>query len=96
MWPTRGFVFRFEQTPTNAVAGSNIRVSDIELVSRLSYFLWSSAPDEQLLGMASQGRLGDPAILEREVRRLLADKRSEALATNFAGQWLQLRDLDES
>jgi hypothetical protein len=89
------FVFRFEQTPANAAAGSNIRVSDIELASRLSYFLWSSAPDEQLLGVATKGRLKDPAVLEREVRRMIADRRSESLSTNFAGQWLHLRNLEE-
>ena len=79
------FVFRFEQTPASAAPGSNFRISDLELASRLSYFLWSSAPDEQLIALASQGKLQEPAVLEKQVRRMLADPRSEALTTNFAG-----------
>jgi len=87
------FVFRFERPPADAVAGSNFRISDLELASRLSYFLWSSAPDDQLIAVASQKKLSDPAVLEQQVRRMLADPRSEALATNFAEQWLGLRNL---
>jgi hypothetical protein len=68
-------------------------VSDLELASRLSYFLWSSLPDEELIGLASQGKLKDPAILEKQVRRMLADPRSESLVTNFASQWLFLRNM---
>ncbi len=89
------FVFRFERTPANVAAGKNYRVSDLELASRLSYFLWSSAPDEELIAVASAGKLKDPAILEKQVRRMLADPRAEALAANFAGQWLYLRNLKD-
>src|SRR5262249_48293359 len=70
------------------------RVSDLELASRLSFFLWSSIPDDELLTVAARGDLKDPAIYERQVRRLLADPRSNALVKNFAGQWLQLRNLN--
>jgi hypothetical protein len=87
------FVFRFEHTPPNAQPGTNYRISDLELAARLSYFLWSSAPDDQLITLASQGKLKDPAVLERQVRRMLADPRSEALSTVFAAQWLQLQNL---
>ena len=84
------FLFRFEYEPADVVAGENYRVSDLELASRLSYFLWSTIPDEELIGIAGQGQLKDPAILEQQVQRMLADPRSEALARNFAGQWLRL------
>jgi len=87
------FVFRFERIPSNVAPGQNFRLSDLELASRLSYFLWSSAPDEQLLNLASQGKLKDPFVLQQQVKRMLADRRSEALATNFAGQWLRLGGL---
>ena len=87
------FVFRFERTPPGTPAGSNYKVSDLELASRLSYFLWSTAPDDQLLTAASEGKLGNPVVLEKQVRRMLADPRSEALATNFASQWLHLQNL---
>ena len=90
------FVFRFERTPAGVHPGEDYRVSDLELASRLSYFLWSSLPDEELITVASQGKLRDPAILQREVKRLLADRRSEALAKNFAGQWLRLRGLTDA
>ena len=89
------FVFRVERTPANAVAGANYRISDLELASRLAFFLWSSLPDDELITLASQEQLKDPAILEQQVRRMLADPRSEALAKNFAGQWLHLRNLRE-
>lgn len=89
------FVFRFERTPATVAPGTNYRLSDVELASRLSYFLWSSAPDERLLSLATNGKLRDPKVLESEVRRLIADPRSEALATNFAGQWLHLRNLKD-
>ena len=89
------FVFRFERTPPGAAPDSNYRISDLELASRLSYFLWSTAPDEELIQLASQGKLREPAVLEKETRRMLADRRSEALATNFAGQWLYLRNLSD-
>jgi cytochrome c551/c552 len=87
------FVFRFEKTPAGAVPGKNFRISDLELASRLSYFLWSSAPDEQLVAVASQGKLKDPVVFEKQVRRMLADTRSQALTANFAGQWLRLQNL---
>lgn len=87
------FVFRFERVPAGVAAGSNYRISDLEVASRLAFFLWSSAPDEELLTIASQNRLRDPATLEKQVKRMLADPRSEALTSNFAGQWLHLRNL---
>ena len=87
------FLFRFEADPVDAAAGSVHPVPDVELASRLSFFLWSSQPDDDLLAAAEAGRLGDPAELERQVRRMIADPRSAALTENFAGQWLQLRNL---
>jgi hypothetical protein len=87
------FVFRVERDPPGAAAGSVHPVSDLELASRLSFFLWSSLPDEELLEVASQRRLSSPAELERQVRRMLRDARSSALVSNFAGQWLQLRNV---
>jgi hypothetical protein len=90
------FVFRFERDPANLAVGTAHRVTDLELASRLSFFLWSSIPDEELLTVAEQGKLKDPAMLEKQVRRMLKDPRSESLATNFAGQWLFLRKLRTS
>jgi hypothetical protein len=90
------FVFRFERDPASLAAGTAHRVTDLELASRLSFFLWSSIPDEELLSVAEQGKLKDPVMLEKQVRRLLKDPRSESLATNFAGQWLFLRKLRTS
>jgi hypothetical protein len=90
------FVFRFERPPASAAPGTNYRIADLELASRLSYFLWSSAPDDQLLTLASQNKLHDAAVLEQQVRRMLADPRSEALATNFASQWLHLQNLRDA
>jgi hypothetical protein len=87
------FVFRFERESSNAAAGAAYPVSDLELASRLSFFLWSSIPDDELLKVASQGKLHDAALLEQQTRRMLADARSESLVTNFAGQWLYLREL---
>jgi hypothetical protein len=87
------FVFRFEHTPPNVEPGTNYRITDLELAARLSYFLWSSAPDDQLITLASQGKLKDPVVLEQQARRMLADPRSEALSTVFAAQWLQLQNL---
>src|SRR5207247_4853570 len=69
------------------------RVSDLDLASRLSFFLWSSIPDDELLDVASAGKLSEPAVLERQIRRMLADPRSRTLVTNFASQWLRLRNL---
>jgi hypothetical protein len=90
------FVFRFERTPANVAPGTNYRISDLELAARLSYFLWSAAPDDLLITVASQGKLKDPAVLEKQVRRMLADPRSEALTSNFAGQWLHLQNLKDA
>jgi cytochrome c551/c552 len=87
------FLFRFEQEPDKLPAGSVYRVSDMELASRLSFFLWSSIPDDELINVASQGKLRDQAVLQKEVRRMLADPKSSALVTNFASQWLFLRDV---
>jgi hypothetical protein len=85
------FVFRAESDPQK---GDAARISDIELASRLSFFLWSSIPDDTLLDLASRNRLHEPAVLEAQLRRMLADSRSDAMAENFAGQWLHLRNLD--
>ncbi|HTA46751.1 MAG TPA: DUF1592 domain-containing protein [Bryobacteraceae bacterium] len=90
------FVFRFEPPPANVPANGAYRIPDTELASRLSFFLWSSIPDEELLNLAIQNKLHEPAILERETRRMLADQRARALVTNFAGQWLYLRELKNS
>lgn len=89
------FVFRFERTPDGVAPGSSYRISDLELASRLSYFLWSSAPDDELITLASQRKLQNPGVLENQVRRMLADPRSSALAANFAGHWLQLQNLKD-
>ena len=87
------FLFRFEKDPDNVAAGANYRISDLELASRLSFFLWSSIPDDQLLDIAVKARLKEPAILEAQVKRMLADERARALGANFAGQWLYLRNV---
>lgn len=87
------FLFRIERDPPGVVPATAYRISDIELASRLSFFLWSSIPDNQLLNLAATGRLKDPAVLEQQVRRMLADPRSNALVTNFFGQWLYLRNM---
>jgi mono/diheme cytochrome c family protein len=87
------FVFRVESDPANIVPGVPYSVSGVELASRLSFFLWSSAPDDLLVDLGVRGRLKDPKVLEEQVRRMLADARSAALVSNFAGQWLQLRNL---
>ena len=89
------FVFRFETVPSNVAPGQNYQISDLELASRLSFFLWASIPDDELLTLAQQNKLSQPAVLSREVKRMLADPRSEALATRFAGQWLRLSDIDK-
>jgi mono/diheme cytochrome c family protein len=95
------FLFRIEREPldvargrpTNLAAGAAYRISDLELASRLSFFIWSSIPDDELLDVAAAGRLKDPKVLEQQVRRMLADPRAESLVTNFAAQWLYLRDI---
>lgn len=90
------FVFRFERTLPAGIPDANYSITDLELASRLSYFLWSSGPDDRLITIAGQGRLSNPGVLEQEVRRMLADRRSEALSTNFVDQWLHLRNLKDA
>ena len=87
------FLVRIEADPSGVAPDTPYRVTDLELASRLSFFLWSSIPDDELLDVAERGALSRPAELERQVRRMIADPRSKALTTNFAGQWLQLRNL---
>jgi hypothetical protein len=91
---SREFLFRTEAEPKNLKTGAPYRVSDVELASRLSFFLWSSIPDDELLALAERGELGKPAVLEKQTRRMLADARAESLVKNFASQWLHLRNLD--
>jgi hypothetical protein len=90
------FIFRTEREPANARAGATYRINDVELASRLSFFLWSSIPDDELLKIASQGKLQDPVVLEGQVRRMLKDPKATELVRNFAGQWLYLRNLDSA
>jgi cytochrome c5 len=90
------FVYRLEPEPPGLVAGKSYRISDLALASRLSFFLWSSVPDDELLEVAAEGKLRQPAVLEKQVRRMLADPKSEALITNFTGQWLGVRSLKTS
>jgi cytochrome c553 len=87
------FLFRVEQDPENAAPDSIYRINDLELASRLSFFIWSSIPDDELLTAATSGRLQNPGVLEQQVRRMLKDERARALGGNFAGQWLYLRNL---
>jgi hypothetical protein len=87
------FLFRFERDPTGVAAGAPFRLNDIELASRLSFFLWSSIPDDALMADAKRGVLHTPAVLAQHVKRMLADARADALVANFAGQWLLLREL---
>ena len=87
------FLFRVERDPEDLESDSPYDISDLELASRLSFFLWSSIPDDELIDVAANGTLRDPAVLEQQVRRMLADPRSETLVTNFAAQWLYLRNL---
>jgi mono/diheme cytochrome c family protein len=93
MLVTPQFLFRFERDPDQALPDSVYRVSDLELASRLSFFIWSSIPDDQLLNLAVAGKLRNPLILDQQVKRMLADERARALGANFAGQWLYLRNL---
>ncbi|HEV3419831.1 MAG TPA: DUF1592 domain-containing protein [Candidatus Acidoferrum sp.] len=88
------FLFRIERDPHGTGTGTAHPVSDVELASRLSFFLWSTAPDAELLDLAERGKLKDAATLEHQVRRMLDDRRADALVSNFAGQWLQLRNVD--
>ena len=87
------FVLRVERDPDGLAAGTNYEITDLELASRLSFFLWSSLPDDELLDVASRGRLSDPEVLERQTRRMLDDNRARALVTSFASQWLYLRNV---
>jgi len=87
------FIFRAEDEPATAKPGTIYRVSDLDMASRLSFFLWSSIPDDVLLELASAGKLKDPTVLEQQVQRMLKDPKSDALVKNFAGQWLYLRDV---
>ena len=88
------FLFRIEKDPPNLDSKTAYLISDIELASRISFFLWSSIPDDELLDLAESGKLRDPAILEQQIRRMLADDRAQSLVDNFATQWLYLRNLD--
>lgn len=89
------FVFRLEEAPAAIEAGGAHRLNDLELASRLSFFLWASVPDEELVKLASEGKLSDPEVLNGQVDRMLSDPRAEALATRFASQWLRLQDLEK-
>jgi mono/diheme cytochrome c family protein len=89
------FVFRAEEDPANLPPGAPHRISDLELASRLSFFLWSSIPDDELLDLAAANRLSDPATLGAQVHRMITDQRSDAMILEFVGQWLQLRNLDK-
>ncbi len=90
------FLFRIEREPEHVESGEAYAISDLELASRLSFFVWSSIPDDELLTLAEQGKLRDPDVLDRQVSRMLADPRAANLATNFAGQWLHLRNLENT
>jgi len=90
------FLFRVEADPQSVSSGSAYRLSDLELASRLSFFLWSSIPDDQLLDLATNGALRKPGVLEQQVKRMLSDPRAESLSKNFAGQWLYLRTIEGS
>ena len=87
------FLFRVERDPATVAPGASYRVSDLSLASRLSFFLWSSIPDDELLDLAERGKLRDPDTLAQQVRRMMADPKASALVENFAGQWLQLRNI---
>ena len=89
------FVFRFESTPTLAKAGQTYRISDLDLASRLSFFIWNTVPDAELVKVATANTLHTPAVLEKQVRRMLADPRAESLSTRFASQWLRLQDVEK-
>jgi hypothetical protein len=90
------FVYRSEPEPPGLTTGKTYRISDLALASRLSFFLWSSVPDDELIDLAAQGKLKDPAVVESQVKRMLADPKSQALIANFTGQWLGVRSLQAS
>jgi Protein of unknown function (DUF1592)/Protein of unknown function (DUF1588)/Protein of unknown function (DUF1585)/Protein of unknown function (DUF1587)/Protein of unknown function (DUF1595)/Planctomycete cytochrome C len=89
------FIFRLEKEPPTTAPGSTYRVADVDLASRLSFFLWGTLPDQELLTLAEQNKLSAPGALEKQAKRMLADPRSEALGTRFAAQWLRLQDIDK-
>src|SRR5262249_26406780 len=89
------FIFRLEKEPPTAAPGSTYRVADVDLASRLSFFLWGTLPDQELLTLAEQNKLSAPGAIEKQAKRMLADPRSEALGTRFAAQWLRLQDIDK-
>jgi len=89
------FTFRLERLPGDVTDGDAYRITDLDLASRLSFFLWSTVPDQELVGLALAGELSRPEVLEAQVRRMLQDRRAESLATRFAGQWLRLQDLEK-
>ena len=89
------FVFRVEETPSRAKAGESYPIADLDLASRLSFFLWAQPPDSTLINLAKRGALSNPATLQAQAQRMLADPRSEALATRFAAQWLRLQDVEK-
>ena len=90
------FIFRLEQAPPEVAPGESYPIADVDLASRLSFFLWAASPDDELLTLAAEGGLSDPAVLEAQVRRMLADPRAEALSTRFASQWLRLQDAEDN
>ena len=90
------FIFRLEQAPSEVAPGESYPIADVDLASRLSFFLWAASPDDELLTLAAERRLSDPAVLEGQVRRMLADPRAEALSTRFASQWLRLQDAEDN
>ena len=89
------FLFRLEEIPSGVRPGQNYRVTDVDLASRLSYFIWGTAPDAELQKVAANGTLHTPPVLEKQVRRMLADPRGEAMSTRFASQWLRLQDVEK-
>jgi cytochrome c551/c552 len=96
MLATPKFLFRSEADPANVAKGAIYKLGDLELASRLSFFLWSSIPDDELLTVAEQGKLKDATVLDAQIRRMLVDPKSQALVKNFAGQWLYLRNLQSA
>jgi cytochrome c551/c552 len=89
------FLFRLEHTPATVKAGQNYRITDLDLASRLSFFIWGSVPDAELIKVATQGTLQTPAVFNKQLKRMMADPRSEALASRFAAQWLRLQDVEK-
>ena len=89
------FIFRLEEAPATVRAGQAYKINDFDLASRLSFFIWGSAPDQELIAAAAKSTLGTPAVLEQQTRRMLSDPRASALSTRFASQWLRLQDLDK-